>query len=275
MQITDFGDAPEMVLAYPGVVGRFPTCRAASPPGTQELAVPPISTPPGPTGFIEHLQFGGGTNYWLGPFLSSGIDSEEDGKVNQPPVGFSFCSGVPTDCIGSDLMGPGPLSWDQDECIMDGDASPDFVLCGGSGPFLPECVSDPRFRPCAMNSLLFHTSNCGPSRQVYLNICLDMNGDGDWNDNFLCEGGLSAYEWAVKNQAISIPETYYSPAFRVGPNEGLAWLRISLTDEPVPDDYPWAGGIFAGGETEDFAWAIADYTPTRTSTWGQLKAMYR
>ena len=113
---------------------------------------------------------------------------------------------------------------------------------------------------------------------------MDWNGDGDWNDNFSCPNGACAFEWAVKNAPIAIPPgcaLLTSPAFLTGPFDTYAWLRISLTDTPVPDDYPWAGsatvpgGNYFGGETEDYPVAVGHATATSRSTWGRVKTLYR
>ncbi|MBI5835777.1 MAG: hypothetical protein HZB25_00905 [Candidatus Eisenbacteria bacterium] len=268
--IEDMGDAPEDIPAYPGVMGRFPTCAFPSAPGTQTLACPPISTPPGPTGFIRHLQLG--NSYWLGCYLTpvgpQGIDSEPDGKTNTPAVGMSVCHpGLPTDCVEKAFG----MTFDQDECYADGSDAGLHVM--------------PVFLPCAMAGVGFTTFNCDGPRQVFLNILVDMNEDGDWNDNFPCPTGC-AYEWAVKNVPIPLPPgcaTLASPPFLVGPRSqnGRGWMRISLTDEPVNDDYPWAGsattpaGIYRGGETEDYPVAVEFTTDSKPGTWGRLKRTYR
>jgi hypothetical protein len=54
-----------------------------------------------------------------------------------------------------------------------------------------------------------------------------------------------------------------SPAFQVGDRPGEGWLRITLTETPVPDDFPWNGSVsmpnqsFRAGETEDYPVRIA------------------
>ena len=65
--IADMGDAPEGILAYPGVMGHFPTCLAPGAPGTQEFKCQTLSTPPGPTGYvINETALTSATHYWLG-----------------------------------------------------------------------------------------------------------------------------------------------------------------------------------------------------------------
>jgi hypothetical protein len=67
-------------------------------------------------------------------------------------------------------------------------------------------------------------------------------------------------EWAVKNQRVELTpgcSEHVTSSFRVGPHTGQAWMRVTLTNVPVSDDFPWAGSVgtvngdFSGGETED------------------------
>lgn len=267
----DYGDAPEGMPAYPsGVMGHFPTCIVATPPGTQELSCPPISTAPGATGYVLHVQPGNPGNYWLGCYASAlgpeGLDTDPDGKVGLP--GYPSCA--PGDCVEPAW---GLMPFDQDECYADGSdagvtAPPSFLMC------MPATVSYDAF-------------NCAQQRQVLLNICVDWNGDGDWNDDFPCPnipGSPCAYEWAVKNAPILLVpgcNSLVSPPFAAGPFPRQAWMRVSLTDLPVPDDYPWAGsagmagGAFEGGETEDYPVTVEHETPARQRTWGSIKQLYR
>ena len=268
----DFGDAPECKPAYPsGVLGKFPTCTfPCTPPGTQELACPPISTVPGPTGFVVHD--GLPDHYWLGcyptPLGPQGVDSEGDGKMNVGGVGVSACAaGLLTDCI-EPAFG---MLFDQDECYTD-----------GSDAGITSYITFPL---CSPKNVVFNTTNCANQYQVFLNICVDWNGDGDWNDNFQCPGvGGCAYEWAVKNYAMVIPPgcaTLASPLFLTGPFDNFGWMRISISDNPAPDDYPWNGTVsipgshVRGGETEDYPVEITTPTAVNGSTWGRLKVLYR
>jgi hypothetical protein len=272
----DFGDAPECIPAYPPpvaggafVIGKFPTCTVACPPiGTFDVSCPPISIPPGPTGFVVHVF--DVNSYWLGcyptPIGPEGIDSEVDGKTNTPAVGFSACASIPTDCV-EPAFG---MTFDQDECYGDGSDA------GITAPIV--------FGVCTPSKFSFNVTNCSQPRQVFLNVCVDWNADGDWNDNFICPGTAGcAYEWAVKNLGIVLSpgcSLLDTPFFLSGPKVGPGWLRISLSDNPAPDDYPWNGtvsiGQFINGETEDYPIQIIDHqTPTRGNSWGRLKINYR
>ncbi|MBI1799573.1 MAG: hypothetical protein HYR73_07770 [Candidatus Eisenbacteria bacterium] len=272
----DFGDAPECIPAYPsGVLGKFPTCiltPATCPIGTQEFACPPISTAPGATGYVVHTaDF---NSYWLGCYITplgpEGVDGETDGKTNTPAIGLSACSDIATDCVE---VAFGGMTFDQDECYADGSDA------GITAPIV--------FGLCSVSSVSYSVTNCAPvQRYAYLNICVDWNEDADWNDNFQCNaasGGACAYEWAVKNAPIFMPPgcaLLTSPAFLSGPFKVHSWLRITISDNPAADDYPWNGSVsigpFQNGETEDYPVEVTDRpTPAHGSTWGQLKVRYR
>lgn len=259
----DWGDAPEEVLAYPGIMGHFPTCAYGGVPGNQTIACPPLSTPPGITGYVRHLSVAGAAQkFWMGcgdPAAgTTGIDSEPNGKMNDTGAPLSICDQVTAiDCVES----PWAMNFGQDECY--GDPPGDAGL-----------ASPVSFTTCTASSITFKTYNCKTQTDAFLNILVDWNGDGDWNDNFDCPGapGVCAYEWAVKNVAIPLPPgctTINSPMFLSGPFGGRAWMRVTLTDVPVNDDFPWAGsatytagqGAYAAGETEDYPVDITGTDP--------------
>ena len=268
-EITDFGDAPEGFDVFARVIGYYPTCLAPSAPGTQEVACQPISSPPGPTGFMRNQQLGT-SNYWLGCYTDAssaliGIDSETDGKTNVSGAG-SFCDpAVIVDC--DEIQG----SIGQDEC----DGPADAGLIGG-----------PDFFSCRTSPVFLSTANCGlQPHPAFLNVLADWNYDGDWNDVILCDPQQSTcvYEWAVKNAPVMIPVgcgSITSAPFPSAQYSGTGWMRISLTDVPVDDDFPWAGsanrpgGSYPGGETEDYFFFVVHGDPVNSSTWGGVKIRY-
>jgi hypothetical protein len=250
----DYGDAPEGFAAYlNGNVGQFPTCLAPNGPGSQEIECESaISTAPGQTGYVRHVASPADPmHFWLGcgngasPLLA--VDTEAEGKTHNHGIfqGPSFCDqSVNTDCTES-LIGQ---SMNQDECVGDIDA----------GMRMPTF-----FRACSTATFEYEAYNCGTQDvEVYLNVLVDFNHDGDWNDNLLaaCGTDTCANEWAVKNFRVTLASgcgTYMTPQFSTGPDEGRSWLRITLTTDPVLDDFPWNGsvgepnGYYTGGETED------------------------
>lgn len=273
---TDFGDAPESGVAFPsGAPGHYPTCITDTAPGTQTIACgAALSPPPGPTGYVEHVAtwsdavyFGLGCGPASTPHLA--VDSELDGIVGAsgaPGVlvgSASACS--PAATIPGEEAAFGGLWFAVDEKPGDGDAGLDQA---------------PVFVSCGTSELRFKSWLCAPSAvTVRLNVLVDWNQDGDWNDVVACgAGGVGACapEWAIKNASIVLQpgcNTLVTPAFVAGPATGPSWMRITLTADPVPDDFPWAGsahvpgplpgvpgGTFAGGETEDYPVTIVTST---------------
>lgn len=267
---TDFADAPENAPVYPsGSFGHFPTCTADSPPGTQELAcgVAP-STPPGLTGFVQHVATPDDSRYFglgCGPANAQqlAVDTEVDGVVHVAgglpaviPSEASICS--PAVTIMTYESAFGGLWFGTDETAGDG-------IDAGIAGAVAMAACDQVFLP-------FTAWSCGPANATAtLNILVDWNQDGDWNDVVSCgpagSGSACIPEWAVKNASIVLHpgcNSLVSPLLRVGGSTGGAWMRVTLTAVPVPEDFPWAGsvnsgipgGTFAGGETEDYPISI-------------------
>jgi len=249
----DFGDAPEGVQAYAsGVLGHFPTCLAPTAPGTMEQACDdPSMPPPGPTGYVEHVTSAtDNAGFWLGcgdPFApGGGVDSEPDGRswLIFAAGQIAACDPAATpDCTESAFG----LSFGQDECYGDADA--------GLSSFVT-------FNACNGGSITTKVYSCAPARvNAFLNVLVDWNEDGDWNDNVRCNPVECAAEWAVQNQPVVLdPGCGFltSKKFLVGPNPGSAWMRVTLSEQPAPPDFPWngtaglPGGAFHRGETEDY-----------------------
>lgn len=241
-QHRDFGDAPEGIQAYPGIIAAFPTCLAAGPTGTQERDCAAISTPPGPAGDVRHLGPPAGDQraIWIGcppPGTGPmGVDSEGDGKVNDDGSAISACNEGPVDCKETAYG----LSFGQDECFGDDDAG---------------LLSAPSDVPCQQTNIRLEIYNCSQADQVvFLNVLIDWNKDGDWNDNFFCDepAALCAYEWAVVNQQITVApgcNQISSVPFLAGPQGDAGWMRVTVSQTIVPDDFPWNGSLSVSGET--------------------------
>jgi hypothetical protein len=246
----DFGDAPSNLVAYSsGTLGRFPTCGPAIGAGGAEVECGVPGPPPGVLGRVVH----DGAFASLGCAAIGGrstIDSESSAKVNDlQAVGtVSACDpAVFVDCT-EPAFG---RSFGQDECP------------GSSEAALP---SSPRFLAKSRAFLNYSATLCGSTATAYLNILVDWNADGDWNDALAVPAGC-APEWAVRNAAIVLQSGcnhLETPLFQVGPLGGEAWMRLTLTPGPVADDFPWRGsgsapnGQFSGGETEDYPCVIFD-----------------
>ncbi len=120
---------------------------------------------------------------------------------------------------------------------------------------------------CDWANLDYQITVVDPKIDLWVNVWLDFNRDGDWDDAAACDAG-SAPEWAVQNQYLFGlpvgPSQITTPAFlswhpKGGP-EGI-WMRITLSEQP------WKGGSNPGetgnggsgpatkyqtGETEDY-----------------------
>jgi hypothetical protein len=219
----EFGDAPEGVLAYPasGVVGQFPTC----------LTV-------GPATVVRHTNFGA----WLGPQF----DMELDGNAG-------LC--------------PGFNPYDADECFQDGDAGllmpPAYTIDAANN--VQPCIASltgSLGQPCQTAvwgaNIDVEVHNHMPSNTIgYLNVLIDWDQNGQWGGASPCPLA-NAPEHVLVN--FQIPNLFDGPvsalmaagtAFLIGPNPGEVWMRVSITEQPVPNN--WDGsGTFEDGETEDY-----------------------
>ena len=266
----DFGDAPENCLAYPGVLGHFPTCRLDGPPGDATSACGAIPPPPGPTGFVMHVHLASASQYWLGcapaGSLPMGIDGEADGKVNDTGGPFSACNQTQSvDCTETAFG----MTFGQDECY----GSTDAGLSSKVG-----------FTPCTVSTISFKAHSCATAaRSVVLNVLVDWNHDGDWNDVLQCPTGACVPEWALRNLPIVLQpgcNTITTPSFLSGPTTGPAWMRISISDDPAPPDFSWAGTenvpgqALMNGETEDYPVSIhLPLTCPNYEDWGDAPEM--
>ncbi len=118
--------------------------------------------------------------------------------------------------------------------------------------------------PCA-NAIVRYAQYVNPATPYpgtrYVNMWVDWNMDGDWQDSFTTQcGGTQSpivnHEWVAQN-IVANPATgvYTLPPFVVGslPIPSRLWVRISIADAPAPaasvGNGPAAGYVY--GETED------------------------
>jgi uncharacterized repeat protein (TIGR01451 family) len=117
-----------------------------------------------------------------------------------------------------------------------------------------------------------YTVTSTAAAKLYVNVWIDFNRDGDWDDPIQkCPLGPaitgSYTEWAVQNELITIPGpgtfTFTTPPFgAANPTKGAdMWMRITLTDQPIAPVYgadgsgPATGYLY--GETEDYLLRLA------------------
>jgi len=120
---------------------------------------------------------------------------------------------------------------------------------------------------CGWAMIDYEVTVVEPGTDLWVNVWLDFNRDGDWDDTVDCPGG-SAREWAVQNQFLfGLPaglNHLTAPAFLSSHPTNAAeqiWMRITLSERP------WTGGSNPGtrgnagsgplekyriGETEDY-----------------------
>jgi hypothetical protein len=223
----EYGDAPEGPnhFAYPamGVLGSFPTCVGC-----------------GPAMWVQHNNFGA----WLGP----GFDFEFEGNAGFCPGGFP--------------------PYDQDEGFQDGDA----------GLLMPEpftidaalnIVPFPGWTGTALGNtgqvavwgtnvdIFVHNTmpNHEPYLPAFMNVLMDWNQNGAWGD----PGEHVLVNFVIPALYIGSLSALAPPNFVIGPNPGYVWARFSITEAPVP--YNWPGeGVFEDGETEDYLLLINQTT---------------
>ena len=120
---------------------------------------------------------------------------------------------------------------------------------------------------CGWATFNYEVTVIDPNVNLWVNVWLDFNRDGDWDDMVECPGG-PVPEWAVQNQFLfNLPiglNEITAPGFRsVHPEDAhdQIWMRITLSEQP------WTGGSNPGelgnagsgpvekyeiGETEDY-----------------------
>ena len=119
---------------------------------------------------------------------------------------------------------------------------------------------------CRFTTIDYVVNVIAPNTDLWVNVWLDWNRDGDWDDTLECPKG-PAPEWAVQNQfLLNLPagiNQITTPGFLAWHPEGgeEIWMRITLSGQP------WRGGSNPGakgnagsgpegkyeiGETEDY-----------------------
>jgi hypothetical protein len=238
---TEYGDAPEGALAYPGtaVIGTFPTC-----------------LDPTVAGYVSHEVK---ETLYLGPSL----DGETDGN--------------------SGICNPFMAPYNNDECFNDGDAGlikpatytisgSSIVPCNGTGGILGAVLDTAQW---GQNIDLFVTNTTGET--AYLNVLIDFNQDGEWKYVPDCPCDVDIVEHILVD--FPIPTGYSGPVSALLPPEfyisvyaGYHWMRTTLSDEPVGNDWNGAGQ-FDAGETEDYLVRVQQRSEIPVSNWAIILGM--
>jgi len=86
----------------------------------------------------------------------------------------------------------------------------------------------------------YNVFNASWNGLLYVNVLIDNNNDGDWDDSG---------EWVVHNSGYNVPKGKTKKIGVPSPPPG-SWYRITLTGKPISS---YTGkGVFAIGETEDY-----------------------
>ena len=209
----DFGDAPEDIVAYPGmpVIGQFPTC--------VHNGI-----------FIRHS---GNNELFFGPM----VDYEGDGNGGNCFPYFPFNA---DECFAdgdAGLITPGAYN-------VYHYAGNDLILpCPGSSVMALGVTGNAAVWG---NQIDIEVTNNLPA-DAYFSLLIDWNQNGEWNDpaeqvlvNFPIPSG---YQGPLSGLVV--------PDFVIGPQQGYVWARFTLTGVTVP--LAWFGqGDFSYGETEDY-----------------------
>ncbi|MCK5147239.1 T9SS type A sorting domain-containing protein [bacterium] len=226
----EYGDAPEAAMAYPhlDVIGQFPTLKDA-----------------GSSGFVRHGTLGE-------MYLGHEIDYEADGNAGLTP--------------------PFDLQYDADERLNEIRTGTwifdDIGLIRPIVHSLKFVADTLTYWPYGVYN--FSNGTLGEAGQTaewdtdidvqytmtaaeggYANMLIDWNQDGQWSGadehvliNFHVPAGIG--------QLSDLDP----PDFIIGNTPGHAWMRFTLSDIPVAEDWDGSGN-FADGETEDYLICIS------------------
>ena len=227
LEVGDLGDAPDSSNHSGAVMTAY--APGGGPPGTA-ANYPTVydaatGLPVGP----KHWQ--PRSDAWLGPWVTLENDADlmpdEDGLTNlQPPAD-----------------------------VPDLDGADDGLLYPVS---LPHCQL----------TVITYTVTVPPGALAvprFVNVWLDWNRDGDWQDVLRCSDQLAASEWAVQDQVfalgpgVHVLQTPWLLPYNPDPSEPV-WMRITLSEQPAPVDQAVDSGAdgrgprdgYERGETEDY-----------------------
>ena len=195
--------------------------------------------------------------------VSKIYDDEYDlGDLGSPYPTSSVSGGGPAHrltgiaCLGSGVTG------ETDPWISEGDSLDDGVQLVDL--FMEE--------PCPTAVLQIRISE-GPNyvgQPLYLNMWIDGNDDGDFDDEDLCSG-IESSEWWVQNREVTpivLLDTLLMPAVNMTMQSQRA-VRIRLSGETLDRD-GFVGVDEIGGEVEDYWLGLEVETPVElVSFWGE------
>lgn len=194
------------------------------------------------------------------------------------PTVFDPATGAPP---GPKHLAPKKLAWLGADVSLEGEADglPDADGLANLDPASNAANRDghddgvtlPIAIPLCGQAQFKYTVTSTVATTLYVNVWIDFNRDGDWDDPLQkCPWGPattgSFTEWAVQNAPISVVpggNTFTTPPFgAANPTRGAEmWMRITLTDAPIaPAQGADGSGPATGyphGETEDYLLRLA------------------
>lgn len=140
---------------------------------------------------------------------------------------------------------------------------------------------------CSPVSFNFSVTVVRSGVPLYVNVWIDWNRDGDWDDSPICPSGAVANEWAVRNQPLSglaagthtVPTPSFIPYHPESAVPRPVWMRVTLSEMPWSGEW-LSGGKGAGcgppagyaiGETEDYCFVPLS---GQDFDWGDAPAPY-
>ncbi|MBN2201192.1 T9SS type A sorting domain-containing protein [bacterium] len=140
---------------------------------------------------------------------------------------------------------------------------------------------------CSPISFNFSVTVVRPGVPLYVNVWIDWNRDGDWDDAPVCPSGAIANEWAVQNQPLPdlaagthmVPTPSFIPYHPESAIPRPVWMRVTLSEMPWNSEW-LSGGKGAGcgppagyafGETEDYCFVPLS---GQDFDWGDAPAPY-
>ncbi|MFC1970296.1 GEVED domain-containing protein [Chloroflexota bacterium] len=165
-----------------------------------------------------------------------------------------------------------------------GDVLPGELYAAGC----PECVplgGTPLGNPCGWAQwgpdidILIHNwmPNHEPYVEGYVNVLIDWNQDGQWQNDpaTTCDGSMVPehvlVDFVIPPQYDGTLSALGPPDFQIGPNDGYVWVRFSITEATVGSN--WTGeGDFEDGETEDYLLRVYQPPPVGGEAYPVSKA---
>ncbi len=189
------------------------------------------------------------------PTLFSDQDGQPSGPIHLSPLAVAHLGETATTEIeadgGPDEDGVNNIEPATDKADQDG---------GDDGVIFPIPMPS-----CGWASFDYLVNVIDPSRDLWVNVWIDFNRDGDWDDDtstdpLMGDGERFVTEWAVRNQLLfGLPEglnQISAPAFmswhpEKGPEE--VWMRITLSEIPFRGgNNPGVTGNAGSGPAEGF-----------------------